>query len=319
MKRSMFSIKAQKGFTLLELLVVVAIIAILSVGAIFAYDGLTDKAQSATASFNTVSADQGIRNFRVVTGNYPNQWDHLVAQDGGSGEALEFVADETYRVLAKVNASAVASQIVTVLEEVGMDEFQTRADGEPTANAEPNLQHNEGATSGESVELEFDEGGFFDRLVVVPTATSNDVLCQAGAGGTPVAIVTDSTANVNTPANAGRFINKVNDNIGEGGCHLIAAFGFGHDAAHSTTNSNAAIAAAPSFVSRNINPAETYARYIALFDLGVDRNEDGIVDAAEITASKKAKFIGLLDTEGNVIDENIAESNDEGQDGGDDD
>ena len=43
----------QKGFTLLELLVVITLLAILSVGALVAYDGLTEKAQASATSNNT--------------------------------------------------------------------------------------------------------------------------------------------------------------------------------------------------------------------------------------------------------------------------
>src|SRR3546814_6601757 len=46
-------------------------------------------------------------------------------------------------------------------------------------------------------------------------------------------------------------------------------------AAHTTFNSSVAISSAPTFTSKDINPANNYARYIALFHLGTDgRSEE---------------------------------------------
>lgn len=315
MKQSMFSKQGQKGFTLLELLIVVTIIAILSVGAILAYEGLTDKAQSATAANNTVGADQSIRNFRAVTGNYPNQWDHLVAQDAGAGADLAFVADETYEKLAKVDATAISGALVEMLDEVGIEELQARTVGTTAPNVEPNLQHSEGAVNdGTTIEVEFEDGDFVDQLVIVPTASSG-TLCQVG-GQTPVAARAGIDSLVDdTPLEIQSYMTKINDNIGEDECHLVLALGFGHDAAHSTVNSNVAIAAAPAYVSNDINPAQNYARFIALFDVGVDGGVNGTgtinqnITSDELFA--KPKLIGIIDPEGNVIDENVAAANNE--------
>lgn len=313
MKQSMFSKQGQKGFTLLELLIVVTIIAILSVGAILAYDGLTEKAQQATAANNTASADQSIRNYRAVTGNYPNQWDHLVAQDGGAGAELAFVADETYRVLAKVDASAISNAIIEAFEEVGIDELQARTIGATAPQIEPNLQHSEGAVpDGTTIEVELEDGDFVDQLVVIPTASSG-ALCSIG-GSAPAVIRAGIDSLVeDTPAAVQAYMTLINDNLGEDECHLVVALGFGHDAAHSTVNSNVAIAAAPAYVSNEINPALNYARYIALFDMGVDGGVNGSgVENQDITADEiyaKPKLIGLIDPEGRVIDQNVAAAN----------
>lgn len=315
MKQSMFSKQSQKGFTLLELLIVVTIIAILSVGAILAYDGLTENAQSATAANNTVSADQAIRNYRAVTGNYPNQWDQLIAN---SGEELSFVADETYRVLAKVNATAISDELVEAFEEVGIDEFQARVSGLQAPRIEPNLQHSEGAVpDGTTVENELTAGDgleeFIANLVVVPTASDHDddgtvTFCTVAAQ--PTAPIVGGLRADATPAGAAAaqaYMTTINDNLGEDECHLVVALGFGHDAAHSTVNSNVAIAAAPAFISNNINPATNYARYIALFDMGVDSNNSSDIEASEIYV--KPRLIGIIDPEGKVIDQNVAAAN----------
>lgn len=310
MKQSMFNKQSQKGFTLLELLIVVTIIAILSVGAILAYEGLTDKAQAASGASNTAGADQAIRNYRAVAKVYPNQWDQLVANNGGD---LPFVADATYRVLAKVNASALSGAIAEAFEEVGMDEFQARATSDTTEGVEPNLQHSEGAAPNDAVENELDDpvtgANFFNNLVVIPTANSGALCTFGSATPTVIRADADALATAGNEQAAQNFMIKVNDNIGEDECHLVVAVGFGHDAAHSTVNSNVAIAAAPAFVGNIVKPADNYARYIGLFDLGVDGDDDDNVDADEVYS--KPKLIGLIDPEGKVIDENVAAANDD--------
>src|SRR5690606_23363893 len=76
-KEKMMLQTKQKGFTLLELLVVITLLALLSVGALVAYDGIDENASSATEANNMQVADRTIRQYIAVTGNYPNQWDVL--------------------------------------------------------------------------------------------------------------------------------------------------------------------------------------------------------------------------------------------------
>lgn len=327
--RSMTLRKAkQKGFTLLELLVVITLLAILATGALLAYEGLTDTAQGAAASNNIATADQSIRNYRAVTGNYPNQWDHLVTDSGDGatgGEPLTFVADATYRFLAGATAidTSTATAIQNAFLRVGVNEFQVRTISGVTAGVEPNILHNEGAVAVagaplSTVELETADDGvpedFFRTLVVVPTSADGTALCQVG-GVTPAAIrpaVVGANAPIAaTPALAAAFLNKINDKFESGDCHLVAAFGFGNDAAKSTTGSAVAIASAPTYTSNVINPATTYARYIALFHLGqaLEVNNVTPTNVAAENIFRKPVLVGIVDTEGKLIDQNIAVAN----------
>lgn len=318
--RSMTLRKAkQKGFTLLELLVVVTLLAILATGALLAYEGLTDTAQGAAASNNTATADQSIRNFKAVTGNYPNQWDHLVAQDA-TGTDLAFVADQTYNFLAKVDASPLSAVINAAFLRVGVDEFQIRtASGIAlTPGVEPNLQHNEGAVQvagapGSTIELDIGDGEFFNRLVIIPSvAEVANVPTTCTVGGNPIAATrtnpdVGTSITTLTPAEQAAFLNKINDAFEADECNLVAAFGFGNDAAKSTTGSAVAISSAPTYVSNVINPARNYARYIALFHLG--RGQEGIADITANDIFRKPILVGVVDPEGKLIDQNIAVSN----------
>lgn len=66
-------------FTLLELLVVVAILAIIAGGLLVAYDGLQEQAAKAQASYSIASVDSAVRTFTAVEKTSPNSLDSLVA------------------------------------------------------------------------------------------------------------------------------------------------------------------------------------------------------------------------------------------------
>jgi len=273
----------QKGFTLLELLVVITLLAILSVGALVAYDGLTEKAQASATANNTGAVDRAIRQYRVIAAEYPDQWDNLVA----SGTGLDMLATETKEILSALTAGPQLASAAAALEEIGVEELQ-----ETTValipNVVPNLQHNEGATSGVSDE------------VAVASATSLAYLTYDNqatlAGGT--GDIEDSNR-----------INKFNDNFETDESHVLIALGFGHDAAHSTADSKVGIMTAPTYTSAKINPAVNYARYIGLFHVAESASAAGLAPTdASMEWHEKAHFVGIIDPEGNGIDDNIAEA-----------
>ncbi|MGJ8619824.1 MAG: type II secretion system protein [Methylophilaceae bacterium] len=322
----------EKGFTLLELLVVVSIIAILSAGALLAYEGLTDKAQAATASNNTATADQAIRNYRAVTQAYPNQWDNLLSAGGtdedgnalantdGDGVAPDFMNNESRVYLAAfgLGASALNDEIAEAFEDVGVEEVQTRLTLISTPDVEPNLQHNEGAVALEDLDATVDVAELLlDGLSNVAIVPTGDGACQLGGAAGPATYLStldeDGAVVAGTAIGieAGQRMNAINDSIESDECHLVVAFGFGHDAAHSTANSSVAVASPPTFISQRTNPNENYARYIALFHVGADANDDDDVAADEVF--EKPRLLAVLDTEGNVIDQNVANANDASQ------
>lgn len=325
MKRSFIN-KGQEGFTLLELLVVITIIAALSVGAIVAYEGIGENAQATAASNNTLGADQAIRNFRAVTGNYPDQWDNLVqtngTDEGGTaltaataGGDIGFYSDDTELFLASftLGGGTVQTAITAAFEEVGIETVQSRMVDDPTLLLEPNLQHNEGAVEGavpgstDVAELDFDS---ISHVAVLPSF--GGAACTTENGTYPTTVLEGTTIDGVQAAVA----NKINDGLEDDECALVIAMGFGHDAAHSTNGSSVAISTAPTYVSKDINPNVSYARYIALFQVGRDGDGDDVIQATEVFT--KARLIAVVDTEGHVIDENIASAADNGA-GSDDD
>ena len=321
----------EKGFTLLELLVVVAIIAILSTGALLAYEGLTDKAQAASAANNTATADQSIRHYRALTQNFPDQWDNLlvasgedeagaaVAVVGTDGAPLDMMNNESREWLSSfaLDGNGLEDTIVAAFEEVGIEEIQARLNEVSSAGIEPNLQHNEGAVAAATAGAADVAELTLANLTNVAIVPSGDGACTYGTVAQANYLDTvdeDGTvvAGVAPGAEAGQLLNKINDAIEDDECNLVIAFGFGHDAAHSTQGSDVAITTPPTFVSEDTNPNENYARYIALFHVGQDSElgaTDDDIEVAEIF--EKPRLLAVVDTEGNVISESIASATDE--------
>lgn len=293
----------QKGFTLLELLVVITLLAILSVGALVAYEGIGENAQATAAANNTAGADRAIRTYRAVEQEYPDQWDSLVVSTGGD---LDFVAAATNLRLADytlpASGTALRTAINTALTSVGIEELQQRTIAGKTLNVEPNLQHNEGALGASAADVAEDEVADLTHISIAKTFGAGAACTLGGA----VAGL-DGVAPVAADA---QYLNKVNDGLESDQCNLVVALGFGHDAAHSTNGSKVAISTAPTYVSKNINPAANYARYIAYFHVAADDEVTGTVGTIEPgEVFRKARLIAVVDTEGNVIDSNIANQN----------
>jgi len=277
----------QKGFTLLELLVVITLLAILSVGALVAYDGLTEKAQASATANNTASVDRAIRQYKVIAQTFPDQWDNLGASGAGVTTGTPSLADATTAWLANYGSAAAGfASVAAALEEAGLEEFQV-ADDTIVAGVVPNLQHNEGATDGASAEVEADD---LENIAIVAVQG----LAATKLDGSSVT-ATDTLR-----------LNKLNDSFEEDETNLVVAFGFGHDAAHSTTDSKVAIAQPATYTSAAVDPSKNYARYIGLFHVG--HSNGAAATLADLEFHDKAHFIGIVDPEGNGIDDNIAEA-----------
>ena len=318
----------QKGFTLLELLVVITLLAILSVGALIAYEGIGDTAQATAASRNTAQTDQAIRNFRAVTQSYPDQWDNLIATGVGTEPAFAaslrpWLASLPLAVpAAETDGSA---RLVRALERVGIEELQSRTIAAATPGVEPNLQHNEGAV-GLVNAGDVQEDVLVEPAVLTPdtlvggtlNTTHVAILPSFGDNGVPTACTFQDAALVYPVnkldgtvigVNDALALNRIHDDLEDDQCNLVVALGFGHDAAHSTNGSSVAISTAPTYISRNVNPTTDYARYVALFHVGQDADEDAVIENGEIF--ERARLLAVVDTEGRAIDQNIADATNE--------
>ena len=292
----MYLNKKQGGFTLLELLVVITLLAILSVGALMAYDGLTESAQAAAKSNNTAALDRAIRAYATIAQKYPNNYDHLITNTGAS---LTFAAEITNTHLASVNITDPAFRAVfdKMFEEKGIDTIKVRQIAAMTPDLVPNLQH----TNGAGTDVSATAISAINNFAIVPD--SNGAGSPCSFAGTAVANKLNGEAVSIQDAN---HLNALNNALEIQSCDFIVAFGFGHDAAHSTFKSRAEIATAPTHTTADVNPAKNYARYIALFRVGADKNADDNIDATELF--DKPRLLNVVCAEGHPIDEELAEA-----------
>ncbi len=312
------SIMKQKGFTLLELLVVITLLAILAVGGLVAYDGVADNAETSAAAYNAGTLDRAVRQYRAVTNAYPDQWDNLskplVAEPVGSVDAAGGASDEndqflplrTRQLFGSYNlaTSPLSAQVLNVVtNQWRMEEIQHVSSAFPGGDVvAPGKFHNEG--SGFSLETEWEDlgGPDFTNISVLVTANGNGAGTFCTVGGQ--AITRWNTENdAITTAN---IQNAMNDAMGIERCHFTIALGFGGDAASSTSRASVSIPAAPTYSSPNVNVANNYGRYIGLFHMGRTDSGAGETDVTELFA--RPKLIGFVDTEGKPVDVNIAAS-----------
>lgn len=335
----------QKGFTLLELLVVITLLAILATGALVAYDGVGENAQAARAASTAATLDQGVRAFRAVTYAYPDQWDNLAdpqSADVAAGGA-DFIPEPLQQVLGSFDIGTAFSNVDVGFDledyfedNFGMEEIQHIVGGANGLNVglAPNRQHNEGAnpydgTAG-AVETEYDDFapgalvGSDDVTFISILASSafddNDPNARlaCSVGGVPITRVWGNTDGNNTPGEATDIadplvINSINDALSTERCNLVLALGFGGDAAHSTINSAAGVIQAPAYSSANVNPAENYARFVGLFhlargDKGAAGGGDEVENLIATNFLTRPRLLGFIDTEGKPIDANVAEA-----------
>lgn len=294
----------QKGFTLLELLVVITLLAILAVGGLVAYDGVGENAEAAAGAYNITALDRSVRQYRAVTNSYPDQWDSLsspiaAAPAGGSN----LLAAETQAAFGAWNIGANDAFAQAVVDRIrtswGMEEIQYVVGNFDPADVAPGKAHNEG--TGIASEFAFydedtnDWTDEFQFISIVPSFNVDDGLACTAGGQSVGNFLNGDVAD----AAAGLALNAMNDAMGTGRCHLVIALGFGGDAASSTSRSSVSIPAAPTYTSPNINPSQHYGRYIGLFHMG---RTDGDADVTVADLFPRPRLIGFVTPEGTPVD-----------------
>jgi prepilin-type N-terminal cleavage/methylation domain-containing protein len=283
----------EKGFTLLELLVVIALLAVIATGALIAYENVGDNAQAAAGANSAATIDRAIRTYKAVEGNYPNQWDNLVTADA-SGVPFLPEATGSFVGLWSNATSAVAVPIANALVNSGIEELQTIVSASAANDGVPNRNHNESVNSNASeYELEdyvedpvVDAAQWPGNISVIP----NDQC--AGLDGYPTTPL-DSTVIANN-----ELQNAYADLLEGDECHAVVALGFGGDAAASTALSNVAIAQSPTYGRQGVvNPEEEYSRFIGLFLVASDEEVAGTFEYLD-----SARLLAVIATDGENID-----------------
>jgi prepilin-type N-terminal cleavage/methylation domain-containing protein len=300
----MKSLKKQGGFTLLELLVVVGLMAAVAVVAVSTYDDADASASIATDLSNIQAIDQGIRSYAGQNnGNFPEQLDSLLTKEG---TPYVLLADETQAALQALPVTGViGGAILEALEENGMEEFQfiTKAANDTPEVAffkkDPNAQHAE--ASGNGVELPVATNAKALTIVANNFAATGSNTDACKVDGTDYALAATKTLDgAVISATKNNVLNAINDQFESDICNVVVALGVGGDAA---ANSEGTFGATSSDAVKD--KAGNYSRYLALFHVAQDGIATGVkngaIDDKEVFA--KPRFIGVINPLGQGTNE----------------
>ena len=302
-------LKDQRGFTMLELLVVVAILAIIAGGLIVAYDGLEAKSAKGQATFNIAAIDKGVRAFKVVSGSFPNELDAMLTTGITAVDCL-----------AGTSCTATGGGFYAGLHSnlQGADGSLTTADGKlglySLAAEDATALANAGITQVRYIDGTLNTVGNIPNRDFDDAPRGKGVLATLGAAS--IVQVVESEGLGAATACASPFsgaCNRLNDITGldPSMMHVVVAFGVGNNSSivSDQTGANAAnFSEAPWYTDVAKNQ---YGRFLVLYHLASDNGagggtaNDGIIQAGERFST--ARYVGVIDPKGDWLDEEYAE------------
>jgi prepilin-type N-terminal cleavage/methylation domain-containing protein len=337
-KRDIKRLKKKNAFTLLELLIVVAILAIIGGGMIAAYDGLEENASQASSTRDIAALDQAMRTFKVQEGSLPNNLESLIAAvpttPAYSVTRLDSsVTAVTAPVAAAVLGSKLAGKftVTTItgdqaanLAEAGITEIRyIDVAGNDGLEADLNIlaaDGNDATNVGDIADIDIPahafeaprpgnrrnrgRGFYLDMgpTITQATADSKDLAIADVALGDSNGIIDSAEAQLAFDAafttasipvavwNAGGGYNNVK--VGAAADAVLVAFGIGNSSSLVSGTSDVGLAHAPYYANVAKNH---YNHYIALVDVN----------------QKPAKLVAIVDSRGDFLDEEYAESTDQ--------
>lgn len=304
--------RKQAGFTLLELLVVVAILAIIGGGLIVAYDDLDDSTSEGVAAHTLGGLDSAVRNYEVMENQLPNHLDSLVAatypgaaaaEDGTTALAgAQKVAIIAPNFLQASNPKAILSTITaaqrTALIAAGITHLRYV---DVLANDPTNPVPDSGATvTIQAPDANGNTGISVNSILNVDIPSRVFESARPGNGtrgrgfakriavGDPVLVW---NANRNVSGTPGGYDNT---KIGAGPDDVVLVFGLGGDATNvGSSAGRAQIPNAP--VYGKVRPFE-YGRYLLAVNVG-----------PVATPFARARLQVVMNTHGDFSDEMISE------------
>ncbi len=324
----------QGGFTLLELLVVVAILAVLGGLAIGAYGDKTTQAAKGSAT-NTIAAVDGmVRSFQATAKMLPSNLDTLVCADatgamtlantrdyGGDSDMPSVSGGMSKKINDKLQpvifTTATGTDAVDALQAAGIGILRygahTATDSSCDDLGSASFAFNGGFYPSSPLSLAdipnrgFDipvnssltdtknRGRGFEKTLD-GSVVANDIVLQVWKPGTGV---TYGSNNIKVGA-------KKND--------VLAVLGLGNNSTMITDQANRVSASAPFY---GADAKDKYGRYLALVKVGTITDTQAAVEALHNTGDittgfsplSKATFITVVDTRGDFLDEEYAEAN----------
>jgi prepilin-type N-terminal cleavage/methylation domain-containing protein len=288
----------QDGFTLLELLVVVAILAIIGGGLLVSYSDVDDSASEGVAAWTLAQLDSAVRNFSAMEKGAPNYLDSMMAADPSDvTNSYEKVAILPSKILgSKTLMVPLTQDMLDSLKAAGITHLRY-VDAKGNDPADP------AADSGQTVTLDINDAD--GNPAVVGPLLNIDIphriheVPRPGSGrnrgrGFEHELVLGSPVLQWNPSRSGGTGNYDNTKLGAGPDDIILLFGLGNDAsivgaAAGRTN----MPSAPVF-GKNIKSA--YGRYLLAYNVGTATNP-----------RSKAVLQQVLNTHGDFIDEMISE------------
>lgn len=324
--------KKQGGFTLLELLVVVAILAVLGGLAIGAYGDKTTQAARGGATESIAAVDSMIRTYQATAKVLPSNLDSLVCAnpDGsahtaatvkdfggtsdlpgqGGGVGAKIAGKLTIRVPIAAD-TAVIDGVNGALNTAGIVQVRYAAFASATDDSCQTT-----ATSGAS----YASGSLFYPLgglaaLDIPSrafdAPTNDALTATNNRGRGFALSlptgTVRLARAFQVWNPGT-LGANNTKVGAQANDVLVVFGIGNNSSLVTDTSGGRVAPSAPFYGDVAK--DKYNRYLALVKVGTTAtvNPADPFAATELTASSKAQFIAVVDPKGDFLDEEYAEA-----------
>lgn len=291
------TVRRQSGFTLLELVIVIAILAVIGGAALVAYDGLDKKAAKSQATFNLAAIDKGVRMSKVITGNYPDDLDLIVDSDAT-------LADPTGVGAVSADAEGFFSRVPRSIE--GPDNNETTGDGlfsfyplsaeMATAFDEVGMNSVRGITAAnDTVDISLANRAFDG----IPTGVGAEVPIAATLVVPIVKTLNHGAADSNDLAAI--------TGLPADTTHIVVVLGLGNNSSivsDDITVNSANFSEAPFYSDL---ASTEYGRFYLLFHVASDTDADDLIQAGEVFT--EARFVGVLDAEGNYLDQEFADAN----------
>lgn len=320
----------QGGFTLLELLVVVAILAVLGGLAIGAYGDKTTQAARGGATNTIAAVDAMVRSYQATAKVLPSNLDTLVCAPtelsttpvahtatntidfGGASDLPNVGGGMAKKIGDKLSLAIPGTAANTALINAGIEVLRYAAhDTTLTASSCDATTVGASFTGADGlfyplsplVNVDIPNRAFDVPANSAVTATNNR------GRGFPITLNSTTARAMQIWQRGTNGFN--NTKLGAAATDVLVALGLGNNASMVTDSSGNRVAASAPFYG-DVGK-DKYGRYLALVKIGTSTatTSDAVTAGAitGFTAASKASFITVLDARGDFLDEEFAEAN----------